>query len=165
MRRLYSRPTAHYIVHECGRHGTSRDLTATATAEFVVSWLVIRCSRTIQATASDAIDNLCSAQPCHAGRRIGIIAIAGGVMPSRLATWSLFATQLNWNRPVFCQSRSSEQVQNFYNQSSRVESDRALWSREKLQPRTNQLWPIYDENFWPHITFHFVVVLRWAWHT
>jgi len=29
-------------------------------------------------------------------------------------------TQLNWNRPVFCQSRQSEQAQNFYNQLSLV---------------------------------------------
>jgi len=41
-------------------------------------------------------------------------------------------TQLNWDRPVFCQSRQSEQVLNFYNQLSWVESDQAVWSREKL---------------------------------
>ena len=43
-----------------------------------------------------------------------------------------FRTQLNWDRPVFCQSRQSEQVRNFYNQLSWVESGRAVWSREKL---------------------------------
>ena len=43
-----------------------------------------------------------------------------------------FITQLNWNRLVLCQSRQSEQVQNFSNQMSWVESDRAVSSREKL---------------------------------
>ena len=41
-------------------------------------------------------------------------------------------TQLNWDRPVCCQSRQSKQVQKFYNQSSWAESDQAVWSREKL---------------------------------
>jgi len=47
----------------------------------------------------------------------------------------------------FCQSRQSEQVQNFYNQLSWVESDRAVWSREKLQPTSLmslQYWVLRD---------------------
>jgi len=43
-------------------------------------------------------------------------------------------TQLNWYRPVFCQSRQSEQVQNFYNQSSWVRSGGVITWKTSSDP-------------------------------